>query len=102
MTCDIFGTGQTNILAVFCIWKNTYKLAHCSTSQVTEMNTIDQITAKVSSMSHTHTPLKSLMNDSHATCEIDRCSVSEAVNANICKESCRNKFKSLNKGVTEE
>ena len=49
MTCYIFGTGQT------------YTPAHSSATQVTEINTLDQITGKVIDVSRTHIPLKALM-----------------------------------------
>ena len=49
MTCDIFGTGQTNVTS------------HSSATQVTEINTLDQITGKVNDVSRTHIPLKALM-----------------------------------------
>ena len=56
MTCDIFGTGHTNIIR-----KNQYKPAHRSATQVTEISTLDQITGKVIDVSRTHIPLKALM-----------------------------------------
>ena len=57
MTCDIFGTGQTNILALCYLFGKTYKPAHSSATQVTEINTFDQITGKVIDVSRTHIPL---------------------------------------------
>ena len=56
MTCDIFGTGHTNIIR-----KNQYKPAHRGATQVTEISTLDQITGKVIDVSRTHIPLKALM-----------------------------------------
>ena len=38
ITCDIFGTGQTNILGLCYIFGKT---AHSSSTQVTEINTLD-------------------------------------------------------------
>ena len=61
MTCDIFGTGQTNILALCYLFGKTYKPAHSSATQVTELNTLDQTTGKVSDVSRTHISLKALM-----------------------------------------
>ena len=46
MTCDIFRTGQTNILALCYLLGKTYKPAHSNAIQVTEINTLDQITGK--------------------------------------------------------
>ena len=46
MTCDIFGTGQTNILGLLLIRKNL-QTAHSSSTQVTEINTLDQTTALI-------------------------------------------------------
>ena len=56
MTCDIFGTGHTNIIR-----KNQYKPAYRGATQVTEISTLDQITGKVIDVSRTHIPLKALM-----------------------------------------
>ena len=42
-------------------------------------------------MSRTHIPLKALLNDSLEKCEIERCNVSEPLNADVCKESRRDK-----------
>ena len=44
MTSDIYGTGQTNILAQRFASEKTYKPAHGRVTQVTEINTLDQIT----------------------------------------------------------
>ena len=60
MTCDIFGTGQTNILALSYLFGKTDKPAYSSATQVTEINTLDQITEKVIDVS-THIPLKAVM-----------------------------------------
>ena len=60
LTCDIFGTGQTNILALCYLFGKTYKPAHSSAPQVTEINKLDQITEKVVDVS-TDIPLKALM-----------------------------------------
>ena len=57
LTCDIFGTGQTNILALCYLFGKTYKPAHSSAPQVTEINKLDQIIEKVIDVS-THIPLK--------------------------------------------
>ena len=71
MTCDIFGTGQTNILALcYLFGKKTYKPAHSNATQVTEINTFDQITGKVTDVSRTHIPLTEPLTDSLETCEI--------------------------------
>ena len=61
MTCYIFGTGQTNILALCYLFAKTYTPAHSSATQVTEINTLDQITGKVIDVSRTHIPLNALM-----------------------------------------
>ena len=60
LTCDILGTGQINILALCYLFGKTYKPAHGSASQVTEINKLDQITEKVIDVS-THIPLEALM-----------------------------------------
>ena len=60
MTCDIFGTGQTNILALCYLFGKTWP-AHSSPTQATEINTLHQITGKVIDVSRTHIPLKALM-----------------------------------------
>ena len=57
MTCDIFGTGQTDILALYVIYSE--KRDHAT--QVTEINTLDRITGKVTDVSRTHIPLKALI-----------------------------------------
>jgi len=45
-------------------------------------------------VSRTHIPLKSLMNDSLEDCKIERCNiVREPLNAYVCKESRRDKYK---------
>ena len=44
LTCDIFGTRQTNILALRYLFEKTYKPAPSSAPQVTEINKLDQIT----------------------------------------------------------
>ena len=64
MACDIFGTGQRNILALCYLFAKTYKPAHSNDSnatQVTEINTLNQITGNVIDVSCTHIPLKALM-----------------------------------------
>ena len=61
MTCIIFDTGQANILALCYLFRKTYKPAHSSPTQVTEINTLDQITGKVNDVSRTHISLKALM-----------------------------------------
>ena len=48
MTCDTLGTGQTNILGL------------CSSTQGTEINTLDQITGNVIDVSRTYIPPKAL------------------------------------------
>ena len=55
LTCDIFGTGQTNILALCYLFGITYKPAHSSAPQVTEINKLDQIIEKVIDVT-THIP----------------------------------------------
>ena len=44
LTCDIFGTGQKKILALCYLFGKTYKPTFRSATQVTEINTLDQIT----------------------------------------------------------
>ena len=61
MTCDIFGNGQTNILAVSYFFGKTIKPAHSSTTQVTEINILDQITGNAIDVSRTHISLKALV-----------------------------------------
>ena len=60
MNCDIFDTGQTNILALCYLFGKTWP-AHSSPTQATEINTLHQITGKVIDVSRTHIPLKALM-----------------------------------------
>ena len=60
MTCDIFGSGQTNILGLCYLFGKTWP-AHSDVTQATEINTLDQITRKVIDVSRTHIPLKALM-----------------------------------------
>ena len=55
LTCDILGTGQTYILALYYFFGKTHKPAHSSDPQVTE--TVDEITENVIDWS-THIPLK--------------------------------------------
>ena len=74
---------------MFCIRCKTYRPAHGSVTQVTEINKLDQNTEKVNDVSCTHIPLKALMNDSLEKCEIERYNVSEPLNADVCKESRR-------------
>ena len=58
MTCDIFGTRQTNTLTLcYLLGKTSPQWRH---SRVTEINTLDQITGKVIDVSSTHIPLKAL------------------------------------------
>ena len=58
MTCDIFGTRQTNTLTLrYLLGKTSPQWRH---SRVTEINTLDQITGKVIDVSRTHIPLKAL------------------------------------------
>ena len=65
MTCDIFGTrhscGQTNILALGYLFGKTHKPAYSSATQVTEINTLDQISSDEVIDVSTHIPLKALM-----------------------------------------
>ena len=61
MTCNIFRTGQTNILALCYLFGKTYKPVHSNAIQVTEINSLDQITGKGIDVSRTHIPLKALM-----------------------------------------
>ena len=63
MTCNIFGTGQTNIFIdhhLCYLFGKTWP-AHSSATQATEINTLDQITGKVIDVSRTHILLKGLM-----------------------------------------
>ena len=58
MTCDIFGTRQTNTLTLcYLLGKTSPQWRH---SRVTEINTLDQITGEVIDVSSTHIPLKAL------------------------------------------
>ena len=58
MTCDIFGTRQTNTLTLcYLLGKTSPQWRH---SRVTEINTLDQITGEVIDVSNTHIPLKAL------------------------------------------
>ena len=80
------------------VWGKSRKPAHGSATQVTEINTLDQIIRKVIDVSRTHIPHSGhLMNDSLERCEIERCSVSEplnaAVNDDVWKESRHGKCK---------
>ena len=59
----------------------------------TEINKLNKNTEKVNEVSRTHIPLRALMNDSLENCEIERCNVSEPLNAYVCKESRRDKYK---------
>ena len=68
MTCVIFGTRQTNILAPCYLFGKTWP-ALSSATQVTEINIHDQITGKP----HTHS--SEGVDDSLETCEIETCSV---------------------------
>ena len=43
------------------LFGKTYKPVHSGTTQVTEINTLDQITGKVIDVSRTYIPLKALM-----------------------------------------
>ena len=43
------------------LFGKTYKPVHSGTTQVTEINTLDQITGKVIQVCRTHIPLKALM-----------------------------------------
>ena len=59
----------------------------------TEINKLNENTEKVNEVSRTHIPLKAFMNDSLENCEIEKCNVSEPLNAYVCKESRRDKYK---------
>ena len=66
---------------------------------------INQNTEKINDVSRTHIPLKitALMNDFLKKCEIERCDVSEPLNADVCiKNLAATNVESLNKGGTEE
>ena len=75
ITCDIFGIEQANILALCYLFGKTYKPAYRSATQVTEVNTLDQITEKVIDVNRTHSTEG--FDDSHEAFE--RCSVSGPV-----------------------
>ena len=62
MTCDIFGTGQTNTLTLCYLLGKTYKPAHiiATLESLNLINTLDQIAGKVIDVSRTHIPLKAL------------------------------------------
>ena len=60
MTCEIFCTREPNILAL-CYLYITYKSAYSGATQVTEINTLDQISAEEVIDVSTHIPLKALM-----------------------------------------
>ena len=60
MTCDFFGTGQTNTLALCYLFGKMWP-THSSATRATEINTLDQITGKVIDVSRKHIPLKALM-----------------------------------------
>ena len=60
MTYDIFGTRKINILAL-CYLYITYKPAYSGATQVTEINTLDQISAEEVIDVSTLFPLKALM-----------------------------------------
>ena len=59
----------------------------------TEINKLNEHTEKVNEVSRTHIALNALMNDSLENCEIKRCNVSKLLNAYVCKESRRDKYK---------
>ena len=59
----------------------------------TEINKLNENTEKVNEVSRTHIALEASMNDSLENCEIERCNVSEPLNAYVCKESRRDKYK---------
>ena len=61
MTCDIFGTGQTNTLTLCYLLGKTYKPAHSSaTLESLKSTRSTRITGKVIDVSRTHIPLKAL------------------------------------------
>ena len=76
MTCDVFGSGQTNILAPCYLFRKTYKPAYSRATQVTEINSLNQITEK-GKYWREHTHSTGGFDDSLEMCE--RCSVSEPV-----------------------
>ena len=53
MTRDIFGTEQTNILGLCYFFGKTYKQSTVASTQVTEINTLDQIPAALIETDHT-------------------------------------------------
>ena len=57
-------------------YRITYKPAHDSATQITEINKLNKNTERAS---RTHILLKALMNDSLDKCEIERCNVSETL-----------------------
>ena len=61
MSCDIFGTRQMSILALCYLFGKSDKPALSSATQVTEINTLGQITGKVIDVSRTRILLKALM-----------------------------------------
>ena len=75
MTCDIFGTETNEHLALCYLFGKTYKPAYSSSTQVTEINTLDQINEKVI-LTWAHT-FHWRLCDSLETCE--RCGLSEPV-----------------------
>ena len=79
---SIYGTGQTNRLALCFVFGETCKAAHGSATQVIEINKLNQntCTEKVNEVSGTHIPLKALMNGSLEKCIIERCNISEPLN----------------------
>ena len=74
MTCDIFGTRKTNILAL-CYLYITYKPAYSGATQVTEINTLGLISTDEVIDVRTHSTES--FDVSLETCE--KCSVSESV-----------------------
>ena len=61
MTCDIFGTGQTNIIALCYLLGKTYKPAHSSATRKSLKSTHSTKLLKGYWRKHTHIPLKTLM-----------------------------------------
>ena len=68
MTCGIFGTGQTNILALSYLFGKTWP-AHSRATQATEINTIDQITGKVIDVSFVALGRSLISSEVKATCQ---------------------------------
>ena len=66
MTCDIFGTRKTNILAL-CYLYITYKPAYSGATQVTEINTLDQISTEEVIREFKIRRLRTTATDKHAT-----------------------------------